>query len=580
MDRFFLAGLVREVRPELLGRRARGVLRWGEAGLSIPLRGTPPLAILVSLFPEAPGFCLGDPPRGELLELVPLLRFKKLLTGAEVVDVEASPLDRVLFIHLRRARPSGAHSRLDLVVEWITSRQAAYLVEPDSGRVLDVFSRTPPRREVGETFAPLAPPPGAAPLAASAEEFAARLDRARRTAASESAAVMTASGLSPLLAGDLERLQTRQAVTLVAAFAEVRRRLNEAPRPTLLHPKDRGALPRSPWARLSPIDLEPPSGWEKQGFSDFNSAAQAYLAELGSLSEERLRREMARALDRQTRKEKYLLERIVGDAAELPDAGELSRRGEALLAGVKQARPVEGGVEVPDPYSPEGQAMRVPLDPRFGLLKNAERYFQRSRKVARSRKRLAVRGEEIQARLDHLGTLEVSLDAARGPEELTALMEELRGAGLSGLSGGETESAPAAAKPGRAREARLGPLRFRSSQGGWILVGRSARSNEELTFRLAKPDELWFHAAGTPGAHVVLRREDGRRPSPEEIEEAAAAAAFFSKARGATAAEVVYTERKQVRKIPGAPPGTVRVSEFRAIRVRPAEPQGRQDDRS
>jgi predicted ribosome quality control (RQC) complex YloA/Tae2 family protein len=111
-----------------------------------------------------------------------------------------------------------------------------------------------------------------------------------------------------------------------------------------------------------------------------------------------------------------------------------------------------------------------------------------------------------------------------------------------------------------------------------ILVGRSARSNEELTFELARPEELWFHAAGSAGAHVVLRREKGEQVSRVEIEEAAGIAAYYSKSRGSTSVEVVYTPRKHVRKIPGAPPGTVRLARYQSVRVRPALTQSSDDE--
>jgi predicted ribosome quality control (RQC) complex YloA/Tae2 family protein len=157
----------------------------------------------------------------------------------------------------------------------------------------------------------------------------------------------------------------------------------------------------------------------------------------------------------------------------------------------------------------------------------------------------------------------LTLENAGGLEDLEDLAEELRDAGILTARGGEGQ--------GRSRSsARLEPRRFVSSRGSVILAGRSARSNEELTFEIAHPEELWFHAAGSAGAHVVLRREQGGQVSHVEIEEAAGIAAYYSKSRGSTSVEVVYTHRKHVRKIRGAPPGTVRLVRYQSVRVRPA----------
>jgi predicted ribosome quality control (RQC) complex YloA/Tae2 family protein len=578
MDRLFLVGWVRESLPLLRGRRAREVRRWGEAGFFIRLGGRPRLDLVVSLFPEAPGLFLAEP-GGELLdEAGPLARFEKLLRGAEVVEVEPAVRDRVLTLRFRRTKASGAQSRIELVLEWAASRPAAFLLDPEERRVLDVFSQTPPRQVAGETFHPLTPPPGTLSPPESGRDFAGRVANQRAQGQTESAAIRAASGLTPMLAAELERLHSPEGLSLAAAFDEMARRLSQEPRPTLLE-RPGASDAGGPWARLSPIDVEPPTGWRKRVFTDFNTAACAYVSEIGSLSVARRRRQLKRVVARQVGKTRALLERLRREEAELPDSQDLRRMGEALLAGVRQAAPCEGGVRVPDPYSPDGSLIRVPLDPRFDLLENAERYFLRGRKVGRSLERLAARREALRVRVDHLETLEVGVDQARALEELQLLAEELREAGVPvGALAGSRVAERRTSRPRPGKSARLGPLRFRGSRGGFILVGRSARSNEELTFRLAKPNELWFHAAATPGAHVLLRQEGRGAASPEEIEEAAAAAAFFSKARGATAAEVVYTERKHVRKLPGAPPGTVRLAEFRSIRVRPREPSS-EDER-
>jgi predicted ribosome quality control (RQC) complex YloA/Tae2 family protein len=115
-----------------------------------------------------------------------------------------------------------------------------------------------------------------------------------------------------------------------------------------------------------------------------------------------------------------------------------------------------------------------------------------------------------------------------------------------------------------------GARRFVSSDGFEILVGRTSAANDAITFKVAKPSDLWLHAADYPGSHVVVRNPT-RAPLPHRtILEAAQLAAFYSKAGSDGVVEVRYTQRKFVTKPRGAPPGLVRLSEFKSVAVRPA----------
>ena len=118
---------------------------------------------------------------------------------------------------------------------------------------------------------------------------------------------------------------------------------------------------------------------------------------------------------------------------------------------------------------------------------------------------------------------------------------------------------------------------FTSSEGRTILVGRSGRGNDRLTFKVASPDDFWLHVLGKPGAHVVVRNPDRDRKLPREcLEEAAGLAAWFSDARGEEHADVQWTRRRNVRRARGAAPGTVLVKRSETVRVRPLPPDGRE----
>jgi predicted ribosome quality control (RQC) complex YloA/Tae2 family protein len=100
-----------------------------------------------------------------------------------------------------------------------------------------------------------------------------------------------------------------------------------------------------------------------------------------------------------------------------------------------------------------------------------------------------------------------------------------------------------------------------------IYVGRNARENDELTFGLAKSDDLWLHVRGTPGSHVVVRLEKGSEPPPETIRDAATLALLYSDFKKSGKGDVIYTRRKWVKKAKGQAPGAVIVTQEKSLHV-------------
>ena len=114
-------------------------------------------------------------------------------------------------------------------------------------------------------------------------------------------------------------------------------------------------------------------------------------------------------------------------------------------------------------------------------------------------------------------------------------------------------------------------MRYRSREGLEILVGRSARENDDLSIRTARGNDLFFHIAGKPGPHVLLRVPRGEVASPESIDDAAYVAAYRSGWRGPGGVAVHWTESKFVRKPKGLPPGKVLIDREREHWVTPRE---------
>ena len=120
-------------------------------------------------------------------------------------------------------------------------------------------------------------------------------------------------------------------------------------------------------------------------------------------------------------------------------------------------------------------------------------------------------------------------------------------------------------------QTQKGRLRTYTLPGGWqVLVGRTDADNDYLSFRVARPDDWWFHVRGMPGSHVILQGSPGTDPDRETLHRAAAIAAYHSKAREAGVVAVSGTRVRDVSKPRGAKAGTVQIRHAKVFKVRPA----------
>ncbi len=196
----------------------------------------------------------------------------------------------------------------------------------------------------------------------------------------------------------------------------------------------------------------------------------------------------------------------------------------------------------------------IPEAEREPQKQRAVEVFAKYRKIASSFPHVRTRIAALDETLAGLETLEWEVERARDED---------------------IDDVAQAMSPAR-RTANRDPLRrkrtrllHRSPAGSRILIGRSPLENAELTFGIARPNDLWFHVRGMPGAHVILQRDDRNVPPDQDIALAAALAAGYSKGREISKVTVDYAPRKYVRKRPRAAPGLVFYTNSRSLTVAP-----------
>ncbi len=204
-----------------------------------------------------------------------------------------------------------------------------------------------------------------------------------------------------------------------------------------------------------------------------------------------------------------------------------------------------------------GSTERIALDTKLSPSQNAQAFFEKAKSGRRARVLAESRVEGLRQRVASGEMLAEKIGAVDSSEELKSLMENYK-EDLDVFSVGK-----------KAEEREQIPFRVFTVDGGFeVWAGRSSQNNDLLTTRYAKPNDLWFHARGSSGSHVILRVDSAKgEPSKQAKEQAASIAAYYSKMKTAKMIPVAMTEKKFVRKPKGAPAGTVVLEREKVIFV-------------
>ncbi|MDI7250380.1 MAG: NFACT family protein [Bacillota bacterium] len=532
--------------------------------------------VLVSLHPRFARVHLSyrEQPAAAPTPFVQVLR--KHLEGAHLVAAEQIDRDRVLILHFRTAL--GTSPRL--AVEIMGPGSNLVLIDGE-GRIVDAWRQEGPRPDrtrrillPGVPYEPPAPPASGAWGPFSAREIAARVGSTSDHQAPPAGATR---GASEVADGLWEEAGVR-------------------PRPVVI--TDADGRPRDYWCLVpvahGPVAREYPT--MSRLLDDFYEDVQA--GEELSAWRDRLGRILSRRRERQAR----LVESLREDLERARAALRYRTWGELLLAQAAHLPAGHDRIEVTDYYQEEPRPLEIPLDPALSARQNAQEYFRRYTKARRSLEPLKTRLDSESTRLAYLEQLEEALGRAADRDTLEVLEQEMLSAGIPSVEQGDrAPGTHAAARTGahlasgsqRGGVARAGDrrgahggagartphpvaahrvLRFSLPGGEEVMVGTGAEANDFVTFVLGRPDDIWMHARGVPGSHVLLRPPPGRAASPEAMVRAASVAAYFSHLRRSAKAEVDWTLRKHVRRRPGGGPGQVLYREEHTLLVEPAPP--------
>ncbi|MGT2828518.1 NFACT family protein [Streptococcus hillyeri] len=237
------------------------------------------------------------------------------------------------------------------------------------------------------------------------------------------------------------------------------------------------------------------------------------------------------------------------------NAEEFRQKGELLTTYLSLVPNNKSSVELDNYYT--GEKITIALDVALTPNQNAQRYFKKYQKLKEAVKHLTGLIEETKQTIEYFESVDYNLSQAN-MDEIEDIREELVQAGF--MKRRATDK----------RHKRKKPEQYLASDGKTIImVGRNNLQNEELTFKMAKKGELWFHAKDIPGSHVIIK--DNLDPSDEVKTDAAELAAYYSKARLSNLVQVDMIEAKKLNKPTGGKPGFVTYTGQKTLRVTPTE---------
>ena len=563
-DAVFLSAVLAEVRERCLGARVDKIHQPSRDTLILHLRSrdsrekllfavnpTAPRLHLTSASPENPA----EPPMFCML-------LRKHLLGARLTEITQLPMERAAFFTFDCTDEMGDAVQKQLAAELMGRTCNLYLLAPD-GRILDCLRRIgldeTTRRPALPGLKYIPPEPVAKENPLESPDFAAILDRPGADVLADRL-MDTLGGLSPLVCREAALFAAGDIDARVSALdrEDTARKLADFFR-------EYGAHPR-------PYYYAAPDGTPKQfafcPIQQYGSCqkAESFGALLDGYYTLRDRKDAMRQKSQSVRKTVQnlctrLTRKLAIQEKELQatyDRERLRQLGDILTANLHRVVKGQTVISCEDFYDEEMKMVDIPLSPILSPQQNAAKFYKDYTRMKNAEKELTHQISLGQTELEYLKSVLEELNRAQNEAELEEIRRELSDGGYLRQDGGKK----------RVKQGKLAPMRFVSTDGYPIYVGRNNRQNEELTFKLARKDDIWCHASKVHGSHVIISCA-GTTPPDNTITQAAQLAAYYAETTGGRNVPVDVTPVKQVKKIPNGKPGMVIYHTYKTVIANP-----------
>ena len=538
-DGFFLHHMTEELRRELIGGRIQKINQPFEQELVLQIRSNRKShKLLLSAHSVFGRVQLTDTTfENPAVPNTFIMVMRKYLQGAVIEAIQQVENDRILEISVSNKNEIGDSVAVTLVIEIMGKHSNIILLDKASGKIIEAIKHVGFSQNSYRTILPgstyVAPPQTGSlnPFTVGDE----KLFQILQTEEIEPKRLQQIfQGLGRDTATELSsRLTTDKLKTFRAFFA--------SPTQPSLTEKSFSAL------------LFSDSKTQMSTLSELLDTFYKDKAERDRVNQQAS--ELIRRVENELEKNRKKLGKQEEELLATENAEEFRQKGELLTTFLHQVPNDQDQVELDNYYT--GEKIIITLDKALTPNQNAQRYFKRYQKLKEAVKHLTSLIEETRTTIHYLESVETAL-AQASLTEIAEIREELIQTGF--IRRRQREKI----------QKRQKPEKYLATDGQTIiLVGRNNLQNDELTFKMAKKDELWFHAKDIPGSHVVIT--GNLQPSDEVKTDAAELAAYFSKARLSNLVQVDMIEVRKLNKPTGGKPGFVTYTGQKTLRVTPDE---------
>ncbi len=496
---------------------------------------------------------------------------RKHLYGARISQIRQPSLERVLCLDFDAVNELGDTIQLTLVME-IMGRYSNIIFVDENGKIIDALKRVDAEMSSERLVMPgltyRLPPPQdkVCLLNNSVGDIIGRIKSIPGDMLLNKALLKTMQGVSPVVCREIEHLTGHgNDITIKSMDEQLFERLafflsrtadtvkNINGKPYIIVNKNR-----------KPIDFSF-LNIEQYGIA-------AVVKQCGSFSElldefygerDRIERMRARSQDLLrilTNASNRLSRKINIQKAELSHCAERDKLriyGDLINSNLYNIEKGSSSVKLQNFYDENLKTVEIKLNPALSTSQNAQKYYKEYHKQRTAEKMLTEQINQAQQELQYLETVFEELSRAGIERDLSEIREELMEQGYIRVPKGKKKN-----------PVSLGPMKFKSTDGFEILVGRNNRQNDRLTMKQAKKHDIWLHTKNIPGSHTIIVT-DGKQVSEKAIFEAATLASYNSRGKDSTQVPVDYTEVKNVSKPQGAKPGMVIYVKYKTIFVTP-----------
>ncbi|GHU75008.1 fibronectin-binding protein A [Clostridia bacterium] len=477
---------------------------------------------------------------------------RKFIGGGRVVSVIQPDFERVVILTVESSDEMGDRTEKKLIIE-IMGKHSNIILCDSGGKIIDAIKRVPPDKSSVRTVLPgktYFPPPSEKkdPTLATESEFCSILK--------DTDIYKLYNGLSPVISNEIVHRAGDDPTKseIYSKFDEIMCDVKGGNfAPTVYYDEkgkecDFSVIPISSYKNYTSKKYESISELLDDFYSakDKNNRVSQKGSDLRKLAQNFLSRAVKKLeTQRVTLKNTQSMEK-------------LKLYGELLTANIYAIKQGMTTAVLSNFYE-DGAEVEIPLDPALTPPENAQRYFKKYNKEKRTFTAVTEQIAQSESEAAYLEQILQTLTTCEDETDFDEIRQELAEEGYL---------KKAAKKGVKAKKSK--PLRFVSSDGFDIYVGKNNKQNEELTLRTAGGADIWFHTKTIPGSHVIVRANGASVPD-STLDEAARLAAYYSKGRGTALCAVDYTARKNVKKPNGAKTGTVIYDNYKTAYVAPSE---------